>query len=258
MTDFDNILALTAIRDITFATPLTGLSIANADEVNLSKVCSAEFAIQTGFPSPELNSLLTQLLGAQHRPMFRSATLEDYGAYGYAWTVTWELFPKLGGSTGIPFKWKAAITHDGQFVQPHLFLQSHFASYFGPENTIFCTLPMARLTPAPAALTASELTELKRVAMHRVRETFQAAGYAYKFRIDRAVSHEFPGNIPGIGDDKHKSVAWSLHFVEVNHEDRDPREFTVWADDSGNVGDFTIGRWDANWGKPIDEPKSRP
>lgn len=253
--DSVDVMASTAIWDITFVVPLSALP-APGDETNFDGVCSVSQAVKAGLPDSELDAVLTRLLGTRHSKNFRSATLEDYYDKGFAWTITWALFPETGGFSGIPFKWKAVVSQDGRVIPPRLFLQSHFESFFEPDQTVFCTLGMSDLTSAPVTLNGEKLEQTQSLASTRLHAAFREAGYTNRFRIAEVVTRQYPRSILGVGDDKGNVVAWAFQFVEVDAEDRKPIEFTVWADDRGKLGDLTIGGWKPDFGEPSDAPES--
>ena len=253
--DSADVMASTAIWDITIVVPIDALPTPS-NEPTLNGVCSVSDAVKAGLPSSEMDEVLTRLLGTRHVKNLRSATLEDYYDKGFAWTITWALFPETGGFSGVPFKWKAVVTHDGRVIAPRLFLQSHFENYFEPEKTVFCTLPMSDLTSAPASLSGRKLEQAKKLASSRLHAAFREAGYTNRFRIAEVGPKQYPGSILGVGDRHDEVVAWSLQFVELEPEDGSPIEFTVWADDRGQIGKFTIGGWEPKFGEPSDAPES--
>jgi hypothetical protein len=223
----------------------------------LETLVSAKDAIQSGKPSAEMAGFINGLLAGEHGFEFNEAKLLNLGE-AYIWVLSYTLFARQGGSSGIPFEWQSVVTHAGTVIYPKAFLQSHFPIYDGfldDKQTVFCTLPLESLTGAPHRLSAESLKRVEVEAKAELLSAFREAGREYDIKHKSSVCVPFPSVMPLLPGTEPR-IAWAIGF-EFDAGMKDPSVFQVWATDHGALGKFSVGTWDPSIGEPSDAPKSR-
>lgn len=147
--------AVFRIGQIIFEYPFDRLAEDDDPVHDLSQLQSVAEAVKAATPSPALEALVAQQLIVPHEFHFESATILDRGDAGLMWNVNYELSPKAGGSTGVPFRYRAVLDGRGNLIPPRLTV---FDAYFhSPKEGWTCSV--LQLPSSPTAKDAALATE---------------------------------------------------------------------------------------------------
>lgn len=91
----------------------------------LSQFVSVAQAVKNARPIAPIRALIDNAFDYKQRLELRSASAVNLGDLGFIWEVTWLLFPHFGGSSGIPFEYRAVVRSDGSVVRPRVILFDH-------------------------------------------------------------------------------------------------------------------------------------
>lgn len=242
------VLAASAFPNVTFVLTYDDIPEQAFVPGTLETLVSTKEAIESGRPNAKTAGLLNNLLGGEHSFQFDEAKLLNLGET-YIWVLSYTLFVKQGGSTGIPFEWQSVVTHAGTVIYPKAFLQSHFPIYdgfFDDKETVFCTLPMESLTGGPRRLSAESLKRVEAEAKAELLSAFRDAGREYDIKHMSSVCVPFPSVMP-VPPGAEPQIAWAISF-EFGAGMKEPSVFQVWATDHGVLGKFSVGTWDPGTG----------
>lgn len=217
--------------DFKVAEPVTELS-------NLPPVAEIVKAAQPGLA---LEALAQEQLRVPHQFDFEQATVVNYGSeLGFLWNVTYELFPRQGGFSGVPYRYRAMTDGRGKIIPPRLTVFD--AVFHSPDNGWTCStlrLPTAPLKP-DATPTEDELRE--RATAHleafyaRLPPKLQASlSKRMQYRDQKLV------RLPYSTDAKGKMIYNDLravNFVDPARKNRPEELFTVWAAPDGRLAEL--------------------
>lgn len=133
------------------------------EEVSLDDVISVQEAVRKGGRTKFLDALVTQQLEVPHTFEFEKATLsKNRWNEKYYWKVRWELWPKIGGFSGIPFRYHARLKADGTVIPPTLYIVEQ---YLCPDRTgwVACRLELRK--PQEKEMPQFKETEIRKRAL---------------------------------------------------------------------------------------------
>ncbi len=209
----------------------------------LSLLQSVSDTVKKATPSPAITAIVDQQLSIPHEFHFVSATVSSRGDEGLMWDVVYELFPKVGGFSGVPYRYRAVLDGRGDLVSPQLTL---FDAFFhsSKEGWTCCTL---RLPTSPTAKDAALSAEkIRDIATESLADRTKAPNAAVTARSRMKYDSQKIIRIPCVanptGGPEHVNI-WAVSFRDPAQK-RDPalkedtgERLTVWVTESGRAAD---------------------
>lgn len=200
---------------------------------DLASLQSVAHVVKTATPDVAFEALVEQQLGEAQQIKFESATVSGNDQAGFDWHLTWVLYPKIGGSTGQPFRYHAMVTGHGEVIAPKLTVfDAHYR--FAEKDWLCSMLPLeenkAADAPEPKEGTIRERAAKKLNAF--VRES------SFQF-VDQQLVH-----IPYKLNRKTRKIEhhdlWAVSYAETKQEKEHGEKdaFTVWVTKDGRVADL--------------------
>jgi hypothetical protein len=244
----EDVLDAFPIGNVVFVYRNTALPSADKAVRDLSKIISVDRAGVHGKPSDEDHALIDSMLGFPHTPHLRQLSAIDWGESGFIWEVTWNLYPSTGGSTGIPFQFRAHVNGDGSLIVPERFLCDH-VDIPGLEEPVFSVLAFGDLDFEEQGATIIHGDQALSLATSAVRMLFKEdskEGQPANLRFyDQSVIDLRVGT-KNNGQFEIKKV-WAVNFIPSNLSGDDIHradELTVWVTTDGFVSQLTRDRWE--------------
>ena len=236
---------------IIFEYPFGQLADVDQPVNDLSKLQSVADVVQAATPGPSLAALVDQQLIIAHEFHFESATILDRGDAGLMWNITYELFPKEGGFSGVPFRYRAVLDGRGSLIPPKL---NVFDAYFHfPKEGWTCSV--LQLLPA-AKGAALDPEEIRSRATKSLRDATKHGGATPEVLNRMAYRGQTVIQIPVAADENGKLdhvEIWAVSFCDASRKERPDELFTVWVTLDGRTADIQHldHWWDAD--EPMDE-----
>lgn len=228
--------AVFRIGQIIFQYPLGQLAEVDQPVNDLSKLQSVADAVQAATPGPSLAALVDQQLIISHEFHFESATILDRGDAGLMWNITYELFPKEGGFSGVPFRYRAVLDGRGNLIPPKL---SVFDAYFhSPEEGWTCSV--LQLLPAVKGA-ALDPEEIRSRATISLRDATKHSGVTPEITNRMAYRGQTVIQIPVAADANGKLdhvEIWAVSFCDASRKEGPDELFTVWVTPDGRTADI--------------------
>jgi hypothetical protein len=209
---------------------------------DLSKLQTVAGAVKASTPGPALLALAEQQLTIPHTFHFESAKVLDCGDHGFIWYMTYELFPKMGQFSGIPYQYQAVLDGRGNLIEPRLTV---FDAYFHSpeEGWSYSVLQLpASPTPEDAALAPEKIRSLATESLIKVTgnaDTAKAARARMKYQSQKLI--RIPIAADATGTLSHVEI-WSVNFRDPARKARPDELFTVWVTKDGRTADITASR----------------
>ena len=237
-----------SIRHITFVVLDSAVCETQLKEQDLSKLFHPAEADKIGRPSPEISSLIDQLLhGVHHNLSLVDATAVNYLDDGYFWKVTWSLYPSQGSGSGIPFQYRGFVRADGTVVRPAIFLRDYFGSFYsGKNDVLFSVMPIDGLLPVSKSPPSDD--EIVDSAETSLSDAITRLELPQKFRFENLKHMKFSGNLNSQRDLDSDQEVWSVEFVDKSvpktvKNGNSALRITVWVTSDLKTSDLSVSSW---------------
>lgn len=207
----------------------------------LSEVISVQQAVEESQPEKWLEALVNQQFESPHRFKFEKAALTGLGDEGYEWTVRRALYPKIGGSSGMPSRHHAKVSANGNLISPHMYLVEEF-SCLEPRGWMVCRLELKKRTGKIALILEKE--QIRQKAL-RSWEKFKLS---HKKEIglkpnDLQFIEMKKVRIPVSQTKQEKLIyedVWAVKLMNTTEQKQEKPAvpFYIWVRPSGEVGDL--------------------
>ncbi|MBL8851284.1 MAG: hypothetical protein JNG89_16500 [Planctomycetaceae bacterium] len=207
---------------------------------DLAELESVKRTVERCTPDRATAALVDLMLDMPHAFHFEGASLKDQGDAGLLWQVSWTLFPREGGSSGVPYRYIALALPDGKLIAPRRALCD---SYFVEPGAWYCSfLSLEEGVPGTEALDREEIVDRATAAVaDAIAPTDEGDSECKSMEI--GVVRERRMLIPlaesGPVDLLCREV-WAIEFAGHDYEYSRPDEqnvFTVWVSAKGQVAD---------------------
>jgi hypothetical protein len=247
--------AVFRIGQIIFEYPFDRLAKVDQPIDDLSKLQSVADSVKAATPGPSLGALVDQQLIISHEFHFESATILDRGDAGLMWNVTYELFPKKVGFSGVPFRYRAVLDGRGNLIPPRLTV---FDAYFhSPKEGWTCSV--LQLLPAvkdaaldPEGIRSRATKSLRNATKHgdAAKEVMNRMAYHGQKVIQIPIAADATGKLVHV-------EIWAVNFCGPSRKERPDELFTVWVTADGRTADIQHldHWWDADEQKDEREPE---
>jgi len=226
------------IGQIIFEYPIDRLAKDDHPVNDLSELQSVADAVNAATPGPALKSLVDQQLITPHKFHFETATILDRGDAGLMWTVTYALFPKKGGFSGVPFRYRAVLDGGGNLIVPRLTVFDAF--YHSPTEGWSCSvlqLP-ARPTIKDTALAAETIqSRATKSLVSATKDTGATNQALMRMVFQSQESIQIPVAAEATGKLIHIEI-WAVNFRDPSRKERSDELFTVWVTADGRTADI--------------------
>lgn len=236
------------------------------DEVckDVSKVLPVDRAVIHARPGFDQQLLINQLLGQPHRLRLDSICLVDHGDAGFVWTTTWDLYPAVGGSSGIPFQYRVHVKPNGALIVPEHYLCDVIGDP-GLDQILLSVLAFDDLNrPAgdiqegqSSTIFGDEALDLARTAVQKLLEPELGRGETPGFRFYDQSAIDVPIRTKHDGSIEKRKV-WAVNFIAADTAAENVHavaQFTVWVTEDGFVSHLSRGSWQAiSRRKPLATP----
>lgn len=202
---------------------------------DLSELQSVADAVKAATPGPSLTALVEQQLTSPHEFHFESATVVDQGDTGLEWIVTYQLFLKEGGSSGVPFEYRAVLDGRGNLVAPRLAVFDAF--FHSPEEGWTCSVLKLPTNPTAedAALSAEKIRSRAAEALKNATAPSDATN-AVRTRMEYQSQKlvRIPVATDANGKLSHTEI-WAVNFRDPARTERSDEILTVWVAPDGRA-----------------------
>lgn len=244
------------IGQIIFEYPLDRLA-RDAQPINeLSKLMSVADAVKTATPSPALVAIVQQQLITPHEFHFVSASVSERGNAGFMWDVTYELFPKEGGFSGIPYRYRAVLDGHGNLISPQFTVFDAF--FHSPEEGwTYSVLPLPTSPTAKDATLSAEKIRISATESLAIRTKPENASETARSRMeyDSQKRIRFPVATDATGAPIHVEV-WAVNFRDPSLKERSGERLTVWVTEDGRTAE--VRHLDHSWYADEQSHSTRP
>jgi hypothetical protein len=204
---------------------------------DLSMLHSVSDTVKKATPSPAITAIVDQQLSTPHEFHFVSATVSSRGDSGLTWDVTYELFPKVGGFSGVPYRYRALLDGHGNLISPQLTL---FDAFFHStkEGWTCCILRIPTSpTAKDAALSAEKIREIATESLADRTKAPNAADTARsRMKYDSQKIIRIPCVANPMGAPEHVNI-WAVSFRDPVQKEDPGERLTVWVTESGRAAD---------------------
>jgi len=226
------------IGQIIFDYPIDRLDKVPRPVSDLSNLQSVANAVNSAMPGPALEALVNQQLNSPHKVQFRSATVLDHGVTGLMWNITYDLLPKEGGFSGVPFRYQAVLDGNGRRISPRM---SVFDAFFhSPDEGWTCTVLNLPATPtAKDSVLAAE--EIRSLATGSLSNRAELADTANATKIRMVYESQERIRIPIAMDSTGKLIhveVWAVNFSDPSRKERREERLTVWVTEDGRLAEI--------------------
>lgn len=222
--------------------------------VDLEDLPPVSKVLKLALPDKALKSLVKQQLRDDHRFELEQLGLVSQKQTGYRWNVVWALYPRYGGFSGVPYRYRVLVTDRGKRILPELYLYDLYYSHrvylsslrkSNPTKEYLCSLIKLNGEPKKEQnkLSQQQIEERGRAAfqklLKKVKVTPGEEPIQFEFVSCRAI--EFPLRVDA--DGKIQSVKlWGVNFQEISRPGETKTEdiFTVWVSESGTVSELKM------------------
>lgn len=216
---------------------------------DLSKVISVHRAKLHGRPDRDVCSLVDRMLGHPHQLTVKKLSAIDHGDSGFVWKITWEIQPKHGGSSGIPFEFRSYVNPDGSVMMPERFLCDH-VPVPGTDQNIFSILSFSDFQTDEENGEKVHGDRVLSLATNSVRslemeKPLMEQKVGFRFRGQSVM--QLPVGMKHDGKPIIRRV-WAVTFVDAKSTGNAIHEaepLTVWVTEDGIVSQLTFGKWQA-------------
>ncbi len=204
--------------------------------------------IRLAEPNQGLQALVTSQLGQRHDFELEQVIFDFANDSARGWTVTWHLFPSLGGFTGKPFRYMSVFAPTGQVLYPacHVF-DAYY--HFGLREWFCSTLELSQITtPRDAVISQESAQRIAAKRMQEFEEVVNSEDRAEKaqMRFAEAVLIHVPWPRSKTDPIDYCTV-WAVNFVRESNDSPDrERRFTIWVSADGHPCDLRLLRWGVN------------
>jgi hypothetical protein len=226
--------------------------------MNLSQLQSVAEVVERAAPGRAIAALVEQQLTVPHDFEFASAVVKNRGDSGFFWTVTYELFPKKGGFSGVPFQYRAILDGRGTLRRPRLTI---FDAMFHSAEDAF-TYSVLRLPSSTDAkntvLTPEEIRGRATKALATDTQNERSASSVMKrMEYDGQKLVRIPVSTENNGELIFVDI-WAVSFRDPRRKTRPDDRFTVWVTPAGRTADIRQQDCLSDAIEPTQEPKSSP
>lgn len=205
---------------------------------DLSELQSVADAVKAATPGPALTALVDQQLMTPHMFHFASATVFDSGDAGLEWHVRYQLFPKEGGFSGVPFEYRVILDGHGNLIQPRLTVYDAF--FHSPEEGWTCSVLKLPTGPTvdDAALRADKIRSRAAEALKNATAPSGATNAArtrMEYQSQKVV--RIPVATDANGKISHAEI-WAVNFRDPSRTERSDEILTVWVAPDGRAADI--------------------
>lgn len=234
-----------------FACPQTQKHWNDAESVGLKSVVPAAEAFKIAKPDAAIKALINLHMSGDHYFSLSEVELLSREDYGYRWNAIWVLNPIYGGSTGVPFRYRAAVTPRGKLIVPDRY---QFDTYVlkGNQQRLCSILKLE--FPKEKETNAKEHVKQVKLTQQQIEERGTEAfdKFLAKVNVDRESmplqfeymdcrAIDFPMSVGENG--KIQSIkAWGVNFKEVLGPDERKKKnfFTVWLTEAGTLSELKV------------------
>jgi hypothetical protein len=226
--------------------------------MNLSQLQSVAEVVERAAPGRAIAALVEQQLTFPHDFEFASAIVKNHGDAGLVWTVTYELFPKMGGFSGVPFQYRAVVDGRGRLRRPRLTVIDEM--FHSVEEGWTCSFLHLPGSPEDKE-TVLNPEEIRGRAMKALATDTKNEGSSRSVRNRMEYDGQQLVRIP-VSTDKSGETSsveiWAVNFRDPRQKVHPKDRFTVWVTPSGRTAD--IRQLDCEWGatEPTQESQSAP
>lgn len=209
----------------------------------LGQLKSVEQTVQRGMPSRAIDALIEQQLQMPHAFHFDQMTLKDYGNSGLLWHIRWNLFPKEGGFSGVPFHFTSLVLPDGEVILPKRTLYDTYEPE--PDIYICSTIDIDAIAP-DSTISEAEIQEKATLALQQAIAESTAEGKRKRDSLKFRFVSQLRIQIPATVDDRERISdcdLWAVNFASHAREAGEDDEidvFSVWVTPAGRVSDLKL------------------
>ncbi|QDT42778.1 hypothetical protein Pan241w_28670 [Gimesia alba] len=236
------------IESLIFASPKEKRSDSEHSRELLETVVPAETAFKIAEPDKAVKALISQHFSQDHRFKLDAVELVSHRQSGYRWNVIWSLWPERGGFTGVPFRYRVAVTARGELIVPDCY---QFDSYALPKHKRWlCSLLKlefpevtkkqgkneVRVKPTKKQI---EERGIEALGNFLVKVNADLGGQPVQFHLLDCRAIELPMRVDP--DGKMKTIKiWGVNFKQTLGPDvRKTKDFfTVWLSEYGTVSEL--------------------
>ncbi len=219
------------------------------DVINLDRTSIGKDLVERAFPNAEIRDLIDWGLEEENKLRFSDLTLRcGLDERECSVSITWSLLPETGGSTGIPYEFRAWLRSDNTSVIPKIYLwdvdhYNHDINNPGENpSSIRYYLSLDDLT-LPEGSKPKYGLEIQRTATEFlskfVRGNNGHSGLKPKYKFhSQFLIEDLPGD----------RKAWAVDFVDVtnakdpnNFTPNDQNWFTIYLTEDGRAGRIQAG-----------------
>lgn len=203
---------------------------------NLADLPTVSEIVKSADARPHLQALVQQQLSSPHNFEFEQATVIDDGDAGFRWQVTYALYLKQGGGTGVPFRYVTVLDARGKIIPPRVTV---FDAYFHSrtDGWSVSTLPLPQTQPArDASLTDSVIRNLATKQLETLA-VGQAKGRANRMQYRNQELVRIPISTDSTGAIIYADI-WAINFTDTERKDRPDEAFTVWIAADGHLAEL--------------------
>lgn len=226
------------IGQIIFDYPIDRLAKDPRPVSDLSKLQSVANAVKSAMPGPALEALVNQQLISPHKFHFTSTTVLDHGDAGLMWNINYDLFPKEGGFSGVPFRYRAVLDGHGRLISPRLTVFDAF--FHSPNEGWTCSVLQLPATPtAKDSVLAAE--EIRSRATEILSKRAERADAAEATKIRMVYESQERMRIPIATDATGKLIhveIWAVNFRDPSRKERPAERLTVWVTEDGRLAEI--------------------
>lgn len=256
----DDIADVFSIADMSFVIRESTIAKSSLQERNLSKLLSPAEAVKRGLPSKATGLLIERLLHGRHEPELTMASAVNDDQAGFYWQIKWELFASPGGSSGIPYQYRAIVRSDGSVVKPELFLCDDYGSFSqrDADEVVFSVLALDDLLPiAKSKVNPEKIVSAAKRSFELAKQQFKLKPNFQSLPPKRVV---FPGSLATKATNEQLEV-WLVRFVDKKIENPENTKYVgsiaVWVTSDLVTSELTMGEWSATSKRKVVTKNSR-
>jgi len=178
-------------------------------------------------PDKALKALVNQQLSRNHAFDLEQTELVSIEQIGYRWQVVWAIHPSPGGSTGVPYRYRALVSDRGKVIPPDLSLYD--AYNLDRQESLCSNLNLTvKLKTQEAKLTQQQIEKQGRATFQKFLSKMKVAPGKKRVRFEfiNCRSIELPMSVRADGELQTRKI-WGVNFKEVREPDAEKKDEVV-------------------------------
>lgn len=215
--------------------------------VLFSQVISVQEAVKRAQANQWLTALINQHTGLPYQFKFEKASLTDLGDEGYQWDIQWALYPEVGGFSGIPPRYHAKVSAEGELIPPHMYLVEEFC-LAELKGWVLCRLELKQ--PSNKDSQVLDKKQIRENAMKAWREFKQSHKQIFDSELNQLRFAEMSKVKIPIAQSKQAKLiyeeVWAVKMISTTTNDKEEAAvpFYLWVRPTGEVGKiFYLDGW---------------